>query len=872
VLPTAAAESIVADLAEEQSGHRHSVIWFWAQFLRIAFRCMWHPRPASRARRRQSKAGIEGLVYDIRFAVRSLATNPRTTIVALLTIILTVGGVTCIFTVVHSVLLKPLPYPDSDRLVQITQDEPRQGWPQVSLADFLDLQRTARSFSELAAFNNFSYELDVDSDPQPVELWRLTPEVFSLSGTQPILGRLLLPADSDSSAPIVGLISYPLWQSRFGGKEDAIGRALLLPQNGHIPEVAVTIIGVMPSGFELPGTSGFTDQFAVWSALHPNAIDLDRTNQRSFTVLGRLRPRISVAAAQRELDAFSAHLSAIYPESNKERTAHVALLLDKIVGDTARTLWIFLAAVVCVLLIGVANLVNLQLVRNAARERELAIRSALGGERLRLIRQLVLEGLLLSMTGGAIALCVAWAGTAGLLAASPIHLPRASEVGVDAPVFGFAFLLSLTVGLVFGVIPAWRTTSPDLQSVVSEGSRSATPSGRRLRIQRFLIALETGLALVLLVGALLLTNSFWRLYSQNDGLHEKNLWSVSVSLPPNYKTQAQQDAFWRTAFNQIRSLPQVESASAMAGMSLLSGADMIYGGMLAGGSSGTEYGFHVPISIRAVADDFFKTLDVPVMRGRTLRPEDNNSGQRVAVLNQVAARLLFPSEEPVGNHLVMLRDRMYTVVGVVDDFKNAALKRDVAPQLYIPYFSTDRLSGGLYAGMVIRTRLNTAGFPQAFQSLISGLETKATTTVATMGDVRWKLVAMERFQTAVLLGFAAVAVFLAVVGIFGLVSYSVIQRSREIGLRMALGADAGNVVHLMIRQAMIPVLVGIVAGTAGAFAVSRVLSSYLFQVKPGDPATLAAAALVFVLTAWCASYAPARKASRIDPMSALRHD
>lgn len=820
---------------------------------------------------------LETSLQDAGYAIRILLKSPRFTIMALLTIVLTVGGITTIFTLVNSILLKPLPYPESDRLVHITEtDGRRPGLNYVAVADFMGIQRDSRSFEAVAAYTNLIYDVESQKGPYTVMQWNATPEVFRLLGVRMILGRGFLPEDFKPEAPPIIVLSYELWQSQMGGREDVLGQRFRLPprpSNRGITEP--TIVGVMAGGFKppLPGRSAaaHVSYPSIWAPLRAGPDELDRRERGTLTTIARLGFEVSLETARAELDAISKRLAAEYPDTHRERTLSATFVLDDVVGSVKPILRIFFGAVSCVLLIGIANLISLQTVRNSAREREISIRAALGAGRSRLIRQLLVETLLLASAGGAFGLFAAWIGTRAVLATLPIRFPRAEGIGLDFTVFLFAFGVSIAVGALVGLIPAWRACGPKLQAVINEGSWNVTTSVRRGSIQRWLTAFETAIALVLLVGASLLANSFWRLLTTDTAINEARLWSVEVALPLTYRMPQQSRDFWTSALNTVRSIPQVESAAMVHAAAPLSGGDITMSGLFAEGTVQNPRQQGASFSNRAVSPDFFGTLGVPILRGRPILQTDTESGERVVVINEMAAQTLWPGEDALGKRMQFgTRDPLImTVVGIIPNFKHSRLDQKPFPQMYTSY-----LQDFVYQNLTVMIRLKpeVRRFPDAILSALANLEAKANIKAASMDDIRWTLVAPERFRTGMLLVFAIGATFLAMVGIFGVVSYSVVQRHREIGLRMALGANPRDVTRLMVRQALLPASLGLAAGLAASVELSYLLSNFLFEIQATDPVTFVFAFLSLLAAALLASLIPARKAIRIDPMIALRYE
>ena len=776
------------------------------------------------------------------------------------------GGVTTIFTLVNSVLLRPLPYPTPGRLVTILTPERMfdSEFRLASGADFRVWKQRSQTLEQMALYRRVGSTLNPDTDPERVMLFRVTSDLFPLLGIRPLIGRAILPEDEAPDSPMVVFIGYEFWQSHFGGSPNALGQTLTLVRD------AATIIGVMPASFRMPEMAGFApvDRPTLWQPLRLSDRELE-SRRPSYTALGRLAPGFGIEAASAEMEAIAGQLAEEYPETNSGRVIELTPLLDEVVGDTARVIWIFFGAVCCVVLIAMANLINLQISRNAVREREIYIRTALGAGRMRLVRQLLTESVLLGLTGGALGFALA-SGTIHLvLATIPARFPRAEEVSADLVVFLFSLGISIGVGVVFGLIPALRTSRSDLAFGMREGVRT-TISGQRSRLQRTLIGVEAGLALLLLIGAGLLANSYWRLMTVDAGMDEENLMTVRATLPARYRESEQNRSFWYRVLESVQSLPDVERAAVVFNASPpLSGGDILLGGIYPEGQDGDPRD-GLALSNRKVTADFFTTIGVPIVAGRPILDTDTDEFDPVVVLNESGARALWPDGDAVGKRIRTGRTTLMTVVGIAADFQHRRVDGDIGQQMY-----TSARQGGIVGTTVTvlsKTRPAASGTGAAIRTIVANAEREADIAVATMTRVRWESLAEERFRTAVLLIFATVATFLALVGIWGIVSYSVVQRNREIGLRLALGATEGSVTLLMLRQALVPLFAGVAVGLAASVGLERFLGSYLFEIKPTDLVTYTTAVGLLCGAALAASLVPARRAARVDPMVTLRYE
>jgi predicted permease len=802
---------------------------------------------------------VERLLQDVFYAIRVLGRQRSFTATAVATIVLIVGGTTTVFTLVNGVLLRELPYPTSNRLVIVKAHDPL-GATAMTYSDAQRLQGQLDSFEAWGLYRGPGYlgTLDRNSDnPLPVQDMRITPELFSLLGLEVVLGRQLAPDDAMDGNPDVAVIGHDLWLTRFGGTPDVLGKSFELR-----PGRPLTVVGVAAPGTNVPGSR--ISYPIVW---HPIRVSEQTALNLRFTVLARLKTDRSLSAANAEI---ASRRPLTDPNGGANRTVDAALLLDHIVGDSQRVLWVFFGAVTCVLLIGVANLVSLQLVRNAVRGRELGVRAALGASRWRLIRQLLVESLLLGVLGGAGGLLAATTAVGLVTSALPANFPRADQITIDSAVWIFAALVSALVGMTIGIIPALRSIQPRLTERMNEGAGGATLSHRRARVQRGLIAFETAAALVLLVGAGLLVNSFGRLISEDAGMRERDLWVVRGTLPARYRSPADSE-FWLTALRHLRELPDVESAALVVNDGgPLDGGDILRGGIVPEGQTAPPGG-GFRLSHRSVGGGYFSTLGIPIVSGRPILDADTDGTEGVVVLNRSAAAALWPGEDPLGRRLGGF-GRPLKVIGIVPDFKLTRLDGEVSLQMYTPMMQERAGSAGTSA-IMLRTKPGAGATVDRTKAVLLNLEKNLSgVEVWTMAQVRWKLLASERFRTTVLLIFAGTATFLALIGVFGLVSYTVAQRNREIGLRVALGATYSGIVSLMLRQALVPTMLGIVAGAVGALTASRLLAAFLFDVQATDPATFGAAIGLFFCAAFVAALVPAVRSFRVEPAVVLRHE
>jgi putative ABC transport system permease protein len=670
-------------------------------------------------------------------------------------------------------------------------------------------------------------------------------------GIELAAGRPLLSSDGAPGAPDVAVISHELWQTIFGGDAGVVGRTL------QVRKQPVTVVGVARPGAQVP--RNWLTFPIVWRPVRD-----DPTANFSLTAVARLREGATIEQASHELAAIAKRLAAVHPDTHKGRTATVTPLLDVIVGDFERALWVFFGAVACVLLIGIGNLMSLQLARNGSREREITLRAALGASRWRVMRQLGVESMLMSALGGAAGLGLAVLAVRVVVARLPPGFPRAEDIQVDAGVAIFACGVTLLIGVIVGALPAWQVSRVDLTMRLSEGGRTATLGVSRSRVQRALIACQTAVALVLLVGAGLLGNSFYRLISRDAGMQEQGLSLIRGRLPKRYHDNAAQAAFWTSALEQVRAVEGVQAAALVVNSSgPLSGSD-ISTSVAPEGFAGSPLE-RLRASYRRVSDRYFETLGLPIVKGRPILATDTQGAEPVVVINELAATALWPGQDPVGRRLQFFNE-LRTVVGVIPAFRHERLDGDLEPQVFVPYVQR----AGIASGSAIAFRAASAGTAEAVSAVLRRLEQDLEPTATTMADARWTLVAIERFRATVLLVFASVAVFLALVGILGLVSYTIDQRRREIAVRVVIGAVRRDILRVVSRQALVPALIGLTAGVLGAGAAARLLTSFLVDIRPLDLPTFVAALAALALAAAAASLLPARRALSIQPMDALR--
>jgi len=796
---------------------------------------------------------LEDLWQDLRYGARMLLKQPGFTLVAVLALALGIGANTAIFSVVNAVLLRPLPYADPDRLVTASPYRNATDGYTVLSPDFLDWRAQSQSFERIAAYTSGSADLTGSGEPERLTAGLVSAELFSTLGVSPAFGRgFTTMEDQPNGAPVV-ILSHRLWQRRFGGDPQSIGRAITLDGQSR------SVIGVMPPGFQFPA------ELDVWL---PLALDTSGSGKRMVfvNVVGRLKPAMTPEAARSDLTAILRRMSRSIPNNNSDVQVRVIKLHERLVGDAQRALLAMFGAVAFILLIACANVANLLLARASARQKEMAIRAAVGAGRLRLARQLLTESLSLSVVGGGAGLALATWGVKLLVRINPEGVARLQESGVDGRVLGFTCAVAVLTGLLAGVFPALQASKTDVNETLKAQSAARPSGGGARRTLPSLMIAEIALALVLAVGAGLMIKSFMRLLAVPKGFNPECVLTLVLS-PSRAKYPSgspQLRAYYEEALARAQAMPGVQSAS-LTSFLPLAGRTFRKMGFQIEGRGPIEGEFEV----NCISPGYFGTMVLEMRSGRPITDQDGAGAPQVTVINETFARSFFPGENPIGRRL-LFGQTPKTIVGVVGDTRQFGLDQEVEPEIYTSFLQ----DGGYSMRLVVRSASNqssAASLVAAIRDQVRALEpNEPVNQVITMDQRLSDSVAQRRYRTLLFGVFAAVALVIATVGIYGVISYAVSQRTHEIGIRMALGAQAGDVLRMVIGQGMRLTLIGVALGVAAALGLTRAIDSLLINVSATDPVTFVSVTLLLVFVALIACYIPARRATKVDPLIALR--
>ncbi|HKP87590.1 MAG TPA: ABC transporter permease [Blastocatellia bacterium] len=807
---------------------------------------------------------MEALLLDIRYGFRMLRSKPGFTAVAIVALALGIGANSAIFSVVNAVLLRPLPYPDASKLAMIWGVREREGRTRLnqSYPDYEDYRDRAETLAYAAAYDESTILLTEGDEPEALHGLFASANIFPALGVAPLMGNAYTRDQDKVGAERVVVISYGLWRERFGSDPEIIGKEIRL---GNRP---YSVIGVMPAGFKFPADTSRTDFIMPFAPVNRDA--LTQRGNRFFPIVARLKPESSIAQARAEIEAISHNLQQQYPETNAPRTATVVALHDDLVGSIRPSLIVLLAAVGFVLLIACANVANLLLARAASRQKEIAIRTAVGASRWRIVRQLLTESMVLAVVGGGFGLLLALWGIDVLIAIRPANIPRLKEISLDPGVLGFTMAVSIVTGLIFGVAPALQASKPDLNETLKDGGRGSTGSTRRVRLRSLLVISEVALSLILLIGAGLLIKSFARVREVKLGFETHNVLTVGLA-PASAKYPKPEDA--RDFFQQV-----IERASQLPGAQAAGVVNVL---PLSGNNTATSFNIEGRVAppgqepnanYRQVSPDYFLAMGIPILKGRAMTGQDTKTGPQVTVINETFARRYFPDEDPIGKRVLIGDDdpQPREIVGIVGDVRHEGQDSEVAPEYYVSYLQDP----ARYMNLVLRSSsADSAGMGEALRGAIREVnKSQYIPQIQALDELLADTIAGRRFNMLLLGVFAALALILASVGIYGVMSYTVTERTHELGIRMALGARGSDVMKLVVGRGMAVALAGVAIGLVAAFALTRLMSDLLFGVSATDPLTFIIISVVLTGVALGACFVPARRATKVDPMVALRYE
>ena len=811
---------------------------------------------------------MEGLLQDVRYALRNLRKRPVFSLIVVFTLALGIGANTAIFSVVDAVLLAPLPYGEPDNLVVLWAKNEKQNVTQqpVSYPNIVDLKQANDVFEHLSAIRGESFSLTDRDEPERVTGVRVSTDILTLLGTTPVLGRNFVPEEEQPAKAAVALVSHGLWQRRYSGDPRLIGQAIIIDGKSY------TVIGILPEWLKQPGiTLGNLSGPDVWIPVVPAASEQNR-NFANMRMLARLKPGLTLAQAKTEVDALGARLERQYPDSNTNLRFGVVGLREQLTGRVNKALWILLGVVGCVLLIACANVANLLLARAASRQSEIAVRSALGATRPQLIRELLTECVVLSLTGGLLGLSLAYLGVTLMTSLNSGAIPRADEIGISGEVLVFTLLVSLLTGVAFGIVPAFQSSRSQLAEDLKEAKKGASVSVRHRRSLDGLVVVEIALALVLVAGAGLMTRSFRSVLRIDAGFDPHNVLTFSAALPlATYKDQQQHVQFFERALAKIQALPGVQAAAGTFRVPIAGFATVIF----------TVQGKPVPTGQAPIADyrtitvGYFQAMGIRLLKGREFTDRDRADTPDAVIVNEELARRFWPGEDPIGKRLQVGTEfmRWREVIGVVGNAKLSGLEANIDPAIYVPFPQNSWPNALRNSFIVLRTATDPKSLVPAIRRELRSVDpTFPITQIRTMDEIVGDSLSQRRFNTVLLGLFAFLAVALAGVGIYGVMSYGVSQRTREMGIRVALGARQSDITKLVTSTGARLAALGIAIGIVAAAISSRLISSLLFGLTATDPMTFVLTAVLLGAVTLLASYIPSRRAARTDPISALRYD
>jgi len=814
------------------------------------------------------------LVQDLRYGVRVLVKSPGFAAVAVIVLALGIGANTAIFSVVNAVLLRPLPYQDPGRLVQVWHVPPPKSFPgmtefSVSAANYLDWRDQNHVFDPLAIYTFANLNLTGKDKPESVASAVVSPNFFSVLRVRPLFGRVIAPGEDLPGRANVVVLSHAFWREHFGSDPSIVGQNVTLNQQSY------TVIGVMPSRFEMPPS------VQIWTPLAWTNEEKAVRGEHHFSVIGRLKPGMDLKQAQAEMNTISSRLEQQYPADDKGWGAVVVPLREQLVGSVRPVLLVLLGAVAFVLLIACANVANLMLAKTLGRRKEIAIRSALGASRVRIVQQVLSETVLLALTGGILGLLIAHFGVRLISAFLANQLSLSPEINLDGWVLGFTLAVSLLTGVLAGLAPALRLTKTDLNEALKQGLSwtDADAGGKQTRV--ILVVSEVALSLMLLIGAGLMIRSLWMLRSVDPGLDPNQVLTMTVGIPvpsTRFPTPLQQSNFFNDVLQHVRALPGVESAGVIDALPLTGGGSTQP--IVIEGRPAQQMADQPEVAVRTISPGYIQALHIPLLRGRNFSDADTAGRPAVIVISESMAKRFWPNENPIGKHVTMtfLPGVLREIIGIVGDVKDYGLDAvDPVVTLYIPLsqLSTPLLGGwsSFPMSLVVRTNSTPSSLTSAVTSAVHQVDSELPLLqILTMQDVVGASLSQQRFNMLLLAIFAGLALLLAAMGIYSVLSYSVKRRVREIGIRMALGAQVRDVLRLIVIEGMRPTLIGVAIGLAGALALGRVLANLIYGVKPTDPITFGAVSVLLAGVGLVASIIPAYRATRVEPMKTLRDE
>ena len=806
---------------------------------------------------------MENLIQDVRYAVRMFIKKPGFAIIVISALALGIGANTAIFSIVNSILLRPLPYRDPSRLVMVWMNNKRMNVDQDihSYPNYIDYRDQNSVFESLAAYSGISLNLVGNGDPERIIGTAATANLFDVLGVPPQMGRVFTQDEEQIGQDKVAVLSYSLWQRRFGEDPNIIGQQIL------VSDVSRTVIGVMPPSFKYP-----YKEADIWV---PLAVDENRKQARGsfgYYSIGKLKPGVTIDQAQAEMGSIASSLERQYPDQLDGLGVNLVPLHEQVTGKVRPALLVLLGTVAFVLLIACANVANLLLARAAGREREIAIRTALGASRTRLIRQLLTESALMGIAGGAFGLLIAKWGLGVLIALSPEDIPRLDQIGIDGRVLGFTLLISLATGFLFGVVPALQASKPDLNESLKESGRSSTAGVERRRVRSTLVVLEVALSLILLIGAGLMIKSFSQLQKVDLGFNPDRLASMNIQLSRTRYQGPQSHAFFRQLIERVEAVPGVESAGAISAIFIDALPNSTNFTIEGKPPFSTAEQIETPVDL--VTPSYFRTMGISLLRGREFTEQDGLETQQVAIINDTFARRFWPGEDPIGQRYKFGDSTSgapwMTIVGVVGDMRRTGLDVDVRCETFLPY-TQSRFVG--FLSLVVRAKSDPRVIATAVRDQVWAMDpNQPVSHIRTMDQLLDGMMAQRRLNMVLFALFGGVALVLAAVGVYGVISYSVTQRTHEIGVRMALGAGRADVLRIILKNGMTLVLIGVAMGLVAAFGLTRLMTTLLFGVSATDVATFVVISGILCVVAFTACLVPALRAIKVDPMIALRYE